>query len=122
PTAIGHRAPPILHGSQDVRHVRPDNGTQPLVRAAGDRRGHRTRPSSWNSRDEMPASIRRAKRALRRKAWAGFRAAVSIVPQAWRRRAEPYARYLDMLLLDHLVLRLAFPNRHQLSDEAWRAA
>lgn len=27
-----------------------------------------------------------------------------------------------MLLLDHLVLRLAFPNRHQLSPEAWRAA
>ncbi len=70
----------------------------------------------------MPASLRRAKRAVRRKAWAGFRAAVSVVPHAWRKRAEPYARYLDMLLLDHLVLRLAFPNRHQLSDEAWRAA
>lgn len=27
-----------------------------------------------------------------------------------------------MLVLDHLVVRLFFPNRHRLSDEAWRAA
>ncbi len=27
-----------------------------------------------------------------------------------------------MLVLDHLVFRLAFPNRHRLSTEAWRAA
>jgi protein tyrosine/serine phosphatase len=32
------------------------------------------------------------------------------------------ARYADMLFLDHLVIRLAFPNRHRLSEEAWRAA
>lgn len=70
----------------------------------------------------MSASLRRAKRAVRRKAWAGLKAAASLVPLSWRQRAEPHARYLDMLLLDHLVLRLAFPNRHQLSDEAWRAA
>ncbi len=38
------------------------------------------------------------------------------------KRAEPYARYMDMLLLDHLFVRLVFPNRHRLSKEAWRAA
>lgn len=27
-----------------------------------------------------------------------------------------------MLVLDHLIIRLAFPNCHRLSDEAWRAA
>lgn len=27
-----------------------------------------------------------------------------------------------MLLLDHLIVRLVFPNRHRLSSEAWRAA
>lgn len=71
---------------------------------------------------EMSASIRRVKRAVRRKAWAGLRAVVSLFPDSWQRRGEPYARYVDMLLLDHLMLRFAFPNRHRLSDEAWRAA
>jgi protein tyrosine/serine phosphatase len=45
-----------------------------------------------------------------------------MLPAAVRTRAEPFARYLDMLLLDHLIFRLFFPNRHRLSDEAWRAA
>lgn len=70
----------------------------------------------------MSAFTRRVKRAVRRKAWAGLRSAVSVLPVSWRKRGEPYARYVDMLVLDHLVLRLAFPNRHRLSDEAWRAA
>ncbi len=34
----------------------------------------------------------------------------------------PVVRYGDMLLFDHLFIRLVFPNRHKLSDEAWRAA
>lgn len=46
----------------------------------------------------------------------------SVLPAGWRKRAEPYARYVDMLVLDHLFVRLAFPNRHRLSKEAWRAA
>lgn len=29
---------------------------------------------------------------------------------------------MDMLLLDHLFIRFAFPNRHRLSKDAWRAA
>lgn len=70
----------------------------------------------------MPPFLKRAKRALRRRTWAGVRAVTSLVPAPWRRAAEPYARYLDMLVLDHLIVRLAFPNRHRLSGEAWRAA
>jgi len=70
----------------------------------------------------MPPFAKRAKRALRRRAWAGLNATISVLPASWRRAAEPYARYLDMLVLDHLVVRLAFPNRHRLSADAWRAA
>lgn len=70
----------------------------------------------------MPSFAKRVKRTLRRNAWAGLHAAASVLPRSWRKRAEPYARYVDMLLLDHLVVRLAFPNRHRLSEEAWRAA
>lgn len=44
------------------------------------------------------------------------------MPAPLRRLAGPSVRYLDMLVLDHLVVRLFFPNRHRLSDEAWRAA
>jgi protein tyrosine/serine phosphatase len=70
----------------------------------------------------MPPITKRARRALRRSGWAAVRAVTSALPTSWQRRGEPYARYLDMLLLDHLIFRLAFPNRHRLSDEAWRAA
>lgn len=62
------------------------------------------------------------RRALKRALWAGAGAVISLTPHSLRKRAEPVARYLDMLLLDHLVIRLFFPNRHKLSDEAWRAA
>ncbi|WP_291175344.1 sulfur transferase domain-containing protein [Hyphomicrobium sp.] len=51
-----------------------------------------------------------------------MKAVSAAVPAPLRRAGEPVARYLDMLLLDHLAVRLFFPNRHRLSDEAWRAA
>ncbi|WP_334147421.1 fused DSP-PTPase phosphatase/NAD kinase-like protein [Hyphomicrobium sp.] len=70
----------------------------------------------------MARLTKRIKRAARRSAWAALAAATSVLPAAWRTRAEPHARYLDMLLLDHLIFRLAFPNRHRLSKDAWRAA
>lgn len=70
----------------------------------------------------MPRLTKRVKRAARRSAWAGLRAVTSMLPASWQRRAEPHARYLDMLLLDHLIFRLFFPNRHRLSNDAWRAA
>jgi protein tyrosine/serine phosphatase len=70
----------------------------------------------------MASLAKRAKRMLRRHAWAGVRAVSNAMPHGVRRRAEPYARYLDMLVLDHLIFRIFFPNRHKLSSEAWRAA
>jgi protein tyrosine/serine phosphatase len=50
------------------------------------------------------------------------RAIVSLVPPGLRTRLAPSARYVDMLLLDHVALRLVFPNRHRLSADTWRAA
>lgn len=41
---------------------------------------------------------------------------------SWQQRAAPAVRYADMLIFDHLFVRLVFPNRHRLSGEAWRAA
>jgi protein tyrosine/serine phosphatase len=70
----------------------------------------------------MASLAKRAKRAVRRRAWAGLNAVSAMLPASLRRAGEPYARYLDMLVLDHLIIRLFFPNRHRLSDEAWRAA
>lgn len=70
----------------------------------------------------MASLTKRVKRAARRSAWAGLRAVTSVLPASWRKRAEPHARYLDMLLLDHLIFRMVFPNRHRLSNDAWRAA
>ncbi|WP_072391388.1 sulfur transferase domain-containing protein [Hyphomicrobium sp. CS1GBMeth3] len=70
----------------------------------------------------MASLTKRAKRAARRAAWTGVRAVSSVLPRSWRARATPHARYLDMLLLDHLFIRLMFPNRHRLSEETWRAA
>lgn len=70
----------------------------------------------------MASHTKRAKRAVRRAAWAGVRTVTAALPASWRTRAEPYARYLDMLVLDHLFVRLAFPNRHRLAPDAWRAA
>ena len=46
----------------------------------------------------------------------------ALVPPSLRRRFGPTARYVDMLLLDHVALRLVFPNRHRLSADTWRAA
>lgn len=59
---------------------------------------------------------------MRRVTSACGNAVLAVTPRSIRERAEPAARYLDMLLLDHLVIRLVFPNRHRLSKEAWRAA
>lgn len=43
-------------------------------------------------------------------------------PDPLRKFFSPVAGYADMLLFDHLFVRVLFPNRHKLSDKAWRAA
>lgn len=67
-----------------------------------------------------------SKKKTRRAIWAAFarlRASVAArTPERVRRRVSPVLNYGEMLLLDHLVVRLAFPNRHKVSDRVWRAA
>ncbi|MFA5949928.1 MAG: sulfur transferase domain-containing protein [Hyphomicrobium sp.] len=70
----------------------------------------------------MARLTKNAKRVLRRAISAGGRAVLGVTPGFVRRWAAPYAPYADMLFGDHLVIRVAFPNRHRLSAEAWRAA
>lgn len=74
------------------------------------------------SSGSMARRTKKAKRALRRALAACGNAVLAVIPTAVRERGAPAARYLDMLLFDHLVIRLVFPNRHRLSEEAWRAA
>lgn len=49
-------------------------------------------------------------------------AVVRALPEPVHRRIAPYVRFLDMLLLDHLFLRVVYPNRHRISSAAWRSA
>jgi protein tyrosine/serine phosphatase len=44
------------------------------------------------------------------------------MPEPLRRRFGPAASYLHMLVFDHLWVRLAYTNKRQLADGAWRSA
>ncbi|MDX2309313.1 MAG: sulfur transferase domain-containing protein [Hyphomicrobium sp.] len=68
---------------------------------------------------QLTKPIRRAaNRAVR-----DLRAAVvRVLPEPVHRRVAPYVRYMDMLLLDHVFLRVVYPNRHRISKAAWRSA
>src|SRR5690606_17330013 len=48
-------------------------------------------PRTGKTPEQMPPLTKRARRALRRRAWAGLRAVTSVLPAAWLRRAEPHA-------------------------------
>ena len=43
-------------------------------------------------------------------------------PDWVRRTFAPSASYLDMLFIDHGLLRLIYVNRHRLGEQAWRSA
>lgn len=115
-------------GQQGVRQIEQDDaserlraattGARPDAAVAVDVDG----PLPRKPNKQMASLTKRAKRALRRQAWAGIHAVTARVPPGWRKRLEPYARYADMLVLDHLIVRLFFPNRHRLSAHTWRAA
>lgn len=49
------------------------------------------------------------------------KAASSMTPRL-RQFLVPIAHYCDMLLLDHLFIRVVFPNRQKFAPHAWRAA
>lgn len=71
----------------------------------------------------MARSAKTRRRAARTAAAARLRAAIAArTPAMIRRRISPILRYGEMLFVDHLVFRLAFPNRHKVADGVWRAA
>ncbi|HKZ95531.1 MAG TPA: protein tyrosine phosphatase [Hyphomicrobiaceae bacterium] len=70
----------------------------------------------------MARASKRTKRAMRRAAAYFGEVAAAVTPAAFRDRLAPVVRYCDMLFLDHLVVRLFFPNRHKISDTVWRGA
>lgn len=63
-----------------------------------------------------------AKRAVRRAFGAGRAVVLAVTPGFVRETLTPAARYFHILLVDHTVIRLVFPNRHPLSPVAWRSA
>lgn len=70
----------------------------------------------------MAGSVKKGRRAIAAAA-ANWRAAIAArMPTAIRERTSPIVAYGDMLLFDHLFVRLLFPNRHKVSDKVWRAA
>ena len=63
-----------------------------------------------------------ARRALWRGLHAGLSGLSRHLPRGLQGQLAPMGRYADMLLGDHLIIRLVFPNRHRLGDRAWRSA
>lgn len=70
----------------------------------------------------MLASGKKAKRAVWSAAARVRRAVAARTPDPIRRRISPFVHYAEMLLIDHLVFRLVFTNRHKVADKVWRAA
>lgn len=70
----------------------------------------------------MQSRTKRFKRAVRRSAMNARMAIAAAMPEPIRRTFAPVVGYADMLLFDHLFVRVLFPNRHKLSTQAWRAA
>jgi protein tyrosine/serine phosphatase len=70
----------------------------------------------------MAGLVKRAKRSLRRATRKSREAVLRHSPQWLRRGLGPTASYLDMLLVDHGIFRMAYANVHRISDRAWRSA
>jgi len=65
---------------------------------------------------------RRAKSAVKSVTIACRHALVRWMPPSIQRALGPAASYLDMLLVDHGIFRLAYANQHRLGEQAWRSA
>lgn len=70
----------------------------------------------------MAGFQKRLKDKARLHAQAIRRSIASSLPNQLRRRLSPIVHFVDMLILDHLFVRLLFPNRHKISERAWRSA
>jgi protein tyrosine phosphatase (PTP) superfamily phosphohydrolase (DUF442 family) len=70
----------------------------------------------------MASFAKRMKRATKRVAMAWRHALIARAPPWVKRTFGRPATWADMLLIDHGVLRLAYLNKHPLSNMAWRSA
>jgi len=70
----------------------------------------------------MAKFAKNTRRAIKQVTVAGRQALLARSPPWLNRALGPTASYLDMLFVDHGVLRLAYLNRHRIKGEAWRAA
>lgn len=68
---------------------------------------------------KLPRTIRRTWKRSNRALREGV---VQNSPPWLRERMGPAGAFLDMLLVDHGLLRYAYLNKHQLAPDAWRAA
>lgn len=70
----------------------------------------------------MPMLIKRTRRAVRQVTNEARNGLVENAPPWARRLFGRPAAYLELMLVDHGIFRLAYLNRHRISPEAWRAA
>jgi protein tyrosine phosphatase (PTP) superfamily phosphohydrolase (DUF442 family) len=70
----------------------------------------------------MAGTLKRTKKAVRAVAAKWRDGIAARTPAPVRKRVSPLLTYGEMLLFDHLFVRLIFPNRHRVSAEVWRAA
>ena len=70
----------------------------------------------------MGKILKEPRRALRRKVLA-WRDGVARRSPAWAHRSlGPVVDYADMLLVDHVLFRMAYLNKHRLAEGVWRSA
>jgi protein tyrosine/serine phosphatase len=70
----------------------------------------------------MASLFKRAKREIRRKSGALLSNAVESSPGWLNSRFAPALCYAEMLFLDYGIARIAYNNRHKISDDVWRSA
>lgn len=70
----------------------------------------------------MAGIVKRTRRAYKRATLGWREGLIRRLPPGVRRALTPAATYLDMLFVDHGVLRLAYLNHHPLGPQMWRSA
>jgi protein tyrosine/serine phosphatase len=70
----------------------------------------------------MAGIVKRTRRAYKRATLGWREGLIRRLPPGLRRALAPSATYLDMLFVDHGVLRLVYLNQHPLGSKMWRAA
>jgi protein tyrosine/serine phosphatase len=70
----------------------------------------------------MAGIVKRTRRAYKRVTLGWRESLISRLPPGLRRALTPAATYLDMLFIDHGVLRLVYLNQHALGPQMWRSA